>query len=300
MSKHESSNSGHWKLLEELEQLDTPHIRRREIGQQLSQSGDPRQGVGLNENSLPDIAWCPVDVPLNSTTTIKKISYPIQPFEIAKYPVTYIQFQAFIDHPHGFNDSRWWVGFPEHYQQQAIKSPRQPFSNYPHDYVSWYQAIAFCRWLSYEWMATGIIPQYSDFDLMNPLTWPVTLPTEAQWQWVAQNGMEGRKYPWGAWDERLCNTAESGLGSSTAVGMYPNGKAASGALDMAGNLREWCLNHFDNPDDITINHAHRTLRGGDWLNKKQYARNTFRNSIDPSNRVINRGFRLCRFLAVER
>ena len=69
----------------------------------------------------------------------------------------------------------------------------------------------------------------------------VRLPTEWEWQWAAQNGTEGRTYPWGEPDTRHTNTEESGLEQAVAVGMYPHGAAACGALDMAGNLMEWCI-----------------------------------------------------------
>jgi formylglycine-generating enzyme required for sulfatase activity len=51
--------------------------------------------------------------------------------------------------------------------------------------------------------------------------------------------------PLGDWRAGVANSREAGLGRPTAVGMYPHGAAACKALDMAGNLREWCANNFD-------------------------------------------------------
>ncbi|HRF95413.1 MAG TPA: SUMF1/EgtB/PvdO family nonheme iron enzyme, partial [Aggregatilineales bacterium] len=60
-------------------------------------------------------------------------------------------------------------------------------ADYPVVGVSWYEAIAYCRWLS---DATGEM---------------ITLPTEQAWQYVAE-GDEGREYPWGnGWDSTKCN-----------------------------------------------------------------------------------------------
>lgn len=62
-------------------------------------------------------------------------------------------------------------------------------------------------------------------------------------------------YPWGGdRDPRQepwrANTRESELNRSTAVGLYPRGASPAGALDMAGTVWEWCLNAFEEPDNI--------------------------------------------------
>ena len=93
----------------------------------------------------------------------------------------------------------------------------------------WYQTVAFCRWLS------AVIGN------------EITLPTEQQWQWAAQNGMEKRDYPWGEWDGRRCNTREADVGCSMQWGCIRMAAAACGALDMEGSLWEWCLNKYDQP-----------------------------------------------------
>ena len=115
----------------------------------------------------------------------------------------------------------------------------QQYDNYPRDSVSWYQAVAFSRWLDAKYREHGVVSGSSRTG-----NWQIRLPTEWEWQWMAQNGTEAREYPWGKWDEHpRANTTEAGIGDrSTAVGMYPHGAAECGALDVAGNLFEWCLN----------------------------------------------------------
>jgi formylglycine-generating enzyme required for sulfatase activity len=73
----------------------------------------------------------------------------------------------------------------------------------------------------------------------------IRLPTEWEWQWAAQGGNANNQYPWGS-DPRegYANTRVAGLSRSTSVGMYPHGAAKCGALDMVGNLSEWCLNQL--------------------------------------------------------
>lgn len=76
---------------------------------------------------------------------------------------------------------------------------------------------------------------------------------------------EARAYPWGDANLGYANTAESGLAAPIAVGMYPHGAAACGALDMAGNVMEWCLNDKQDLETIDVTSvATKALRGGDW------------------------------------
>lgn len=94
----------------------------------------------------------------------------------------------------------------------------------------------------------------------------IHLPLEWEWQWAAQNGTEAREYPWGLWDKhRRANTTEAGINNrSTAVGMYPHGVAACGALDMAGNLWEWCLNEYQSLLENINDLNNRAMRGGSF------------------------------------
>ncbi|MBN2470415.1 MAG: SUMF1/EgtB/PvdO family nonheme iron enzyme [Anaerolineae bacterium] len=278
----------HEHLRDELEEVDVTHVRREAIGQRLLELNDPRPGVGLRDDGLPDIAWCYVDVPKElHGKQIEFVddgggtfgAFVIEPFYIAKYPVTYAQFQAFVEDDYA--NPAWWRDMPERYQAQDVEKARQPYTNYPRDSVSWYQAVAFCRWLSHE------------------LGYEVTLPTEQHWQWAAQNGLERRDYPWegGGWDGRRCNTREAGVGRSTAVGMYPHGAAACGALDMSGNLWEWCLNKYENPEMVTVaddSTAGRVLRGGSWSSSQYVARAASRYNFNPFIRDFSYGFRVVR------
>ncbi|PJF20740.1 MAG: hypothetical protein CUN56_14645 [Phototrophicales bacterium] len=115
--------------------------------------------------------------------------------------------------------------------------------------------------------------------------WQIRLPTEQEWQWVAQNGAENREYPWGDWDDYpRANTTEAGIGNrSTAVGMYPHGQAVCGALDMSGNLWEWCLNDYGNPEvtDGFGNGERKVLRGGAFGSSNSLARASSRAYDNP-------------------
>jgi formylglycine-generating enzyme required for sulfatase activity len=144
--------------------------------------------------------------------------------------------------------------------------------NSPRDSVSWYQSVAFARWLAARLQGLELDDGAGGV-LRVGVNAAVRLPTEWEWQWAAQGGVEARAYPWGAWQAGYANTYEAGLGRTTAVGLYPQGAAACGALDLAGNLWEWCLNEYAQPRvvDGYGTGASKVLRGGSFLYYQRYA-----------------------------
>jgi hypothetical protein len=223
-------------------------------GRVLSALGDPRKGVGLRADGLPNIDW--VSIPDDGEWIYQEDKHqPLPSFQISRYPVTYAQFRVFVDAP-DYGNARWWEGLPEeqqglfgeNYRTQEMKDQQFQYDNHPRENVSWYQVGAFTRWLS------------------DKLGYEVTLPTEQQWEKAAR-GTDGREYPYeGAFDAAKGNTSETGIGQTTAVGLFPNGKSPYGILDMSGNVWQWCLNKYDNPDQTQIDDSGdtRVLRGGPW------------------------------------
>jgi len=116
---------------------------------------DKRSGVGLRPDGLPDIEW--VNIPAGKflygdNKEQREISYD---FKIAKYPITYRQFRTFVDSGE-FDHPEWWQDFPEDYQPQQMKNQNNPYWNHPRDNVSWYQAVAFSRWLDAKYRELGL------------------------------------------------------------------------------------------------------------------------------------------------
>jgi formylglycine-generating enzyme required for sulfatase activity len=57
-----------------------------------------------------------------------------------------------------------------------------------------------------------------------------------------------------------CNMYETGIGHTSAVTLFPQGKADCGAMDLSGNVWEWCENWYDGKIK-----GFRVLRGGSWF-----------------------------------
>ena len=153
--------------------------------------------------------------------------------------------------------------------------------NFPVMLVSWYAAAAYCQ-------AQG-----------------KRLPTEAEWEYAAQGGLEGKAFPWGDEmpDKTRANYGDSGLKAATAVASYPaNGY---GLHDMAGNVWEFLADEwrkypletkgdpaamFKNRAFLTVK-TRRALRGGSFGRSPVNLRVTYRDSHAPENAGDHVGFR---------
>ncbi len=262
--------------------------------------GDNRKGVGIivrNGLKLPDFDWVRIlegefqygDDKDEYAAKPQKLRLP--EFYISRFPVTFSQFQCFVEDPEGVNQSRWFEGLTDDDDDRRMDEQRFKFDNHPRDTVSWYQAMAFCRWLSWRLGTT--------FDLKKVAEWAVRLPTEFEWEKAAR-GTDGRLYPYGNdFDAAKGNTGEdeSDIGQTSAVGIFPNGASPYGVEEMSGNVWEWCLSDYDKPQvdarkENLRKAKYRVLRGGSWFVNRLDARAVCRYVDRPANRDYFPGFRL--------
>lgn len=205
-------------------------------------------------------------------------TFSVERFLMARYPVSNAQFNVFLKADDGYRNPSWW-SFCEDARQffERNPGPKQPIYDdhlLPRTDVNWYEAMAFCKWLS---ARAGQ---------------EIALPTEAQWQRAAQ-GDENREYPWGhQFDVKRCNTNLSGVRQPTPVDQYPNGASPFGVLDMSGNVFEWCLTDWETGTAILNGSTKRVLRGGSWFNDPGEASATARNWLNADLRSSDRGFRV--------
>ena len=262
-------------MIEKLKSETLSHRDRLRIGRELAELGDPRPGVGLRPDGLPDIVWIPIP---GGRITLEEVDhvFKVKPFRMAKYLVTNSQFEAFLTADGGYKNKEWWNGIA---RIGAAHTPSWPEANAPRESVSWFEAVAFCRWLSQKTRST------------------IRLPFEWEWQQAATGGDPRCEYPWAGWDEVRCNSDKSLLRRTTAVGMYPRGATKQGVMDMAGNLWEWCLNRDGNPAapesrDINNTGGRRVLRGGSWKGRPVDLRVSNRSWNNADFQFGGIGFRL--------
>ncbi len=199
--------------------------------------------------------------------------------------MTNAQFRPFVEGD-GYTNPTYWTAAGWTWRQ-AEKITQPVYWNdatwdgpdYPVVGVNWFEAVDYCRWLSKQ---TGI---------------EFRLPSEAEWEKAAR-GTDGQIYPWGnTWDAKRANSLESGIGKTTPVGTYPNGASPYGALDMAGNVWEWCVTQWPKPypyqleDEwqaayLEANQTRRVLRGGSWSWNSPVMRGASRSYYDPHVRMV--------------
>jgi formylglycine-generating enzyme required for sulfatase activity len=263
---------------------------------------DTRKGVGCRLDGLPDLDW--VEIPEMDAQGRREFIYQkderrVEPtFWLARYPITYGQFQAFVDAEDGFANSRWWKGLSAPKAEQAAPGEQSfKFWNHPRDNVSWVDAMAFCRWLTAKAQAQPVLLPPA---LQGQSNWRITLPTEWQWEKAAR-GHDGRQYPWGEKyqigyaniNETYQQAGPHYLQKTSAVGMYPHGASLYGLLDMSGNVWERCLNEYRNPDRTQAEgDADRVVRGRSWRSYSSPSASALCRSDLWSHRHYYSGFRV--------
>jgi formylglycine-generating enzyme required for sulfatase activity len=160
--------------------------------------------------------------------------------------------------------------------------------NHPVVRVTWYEAAAFCCWLTLRLRQAGDIGPKQE----------ISLPSESQWEKAAR-GADGRVYPWGNEpDSERANYGETGIGSTTAVGCFPGGASLYGVLDLSGNVWEWCRTRFEESyekyrdDNDLEGDARRVLRGGAFNSSDGYVRCAARFGYSPDLHFRDLGFRV--------
>jgi len=250
----------------------------------------------------PPFEWCRVQGGLVKIVNAlhyggnKGGEYQTASYAIAKYPITNAQYQRFLDDPNGFINMAWWE-----YSSEAIqwhkdhrKSKMTAFDgpDLPRTRISWFDSMAFCAWLSANLNNRDQAVENGDtLKIQNLDTWSVRLPTEQEWQRAALVDRDWQ-YPWGNQLEERCANYGKTVGHPTHVESYPDGRSPCGAMDMLGNVWEWCLTPWG-VDDIDVSgYTYRIIKGGAWnVSNPEHLRATDRYGNSPRGSLNDAGFR---------
>jgi iron(II)-dependent oxidoreductase len=216
-------------------------------------------------------------------------------FLMARFPVTVAQWKQFHSAADGYASAHWFDGLAVDADHTASGVPPAfDQADHPVQNVSWYEATAFCRWLTRRWRSSGRITKSQI----------VRLPSEVEWERAAR-GPAGadeayRRWAWGdALTPLYANYVDSGLGMTAAVGSHPAGRVPEwGVEDLIGNVWEWTTTKWVAdytdyaPQDDAAGGENRVLRGGAWYFDAKLARCAFRGSDAPGYRNYRIGFRL--------
>ncbi len=212
-------------------------------------------------------------------------------FWMGEYLVTFAEYDAFITD----------TGRPEP-DDEGWGRGRRPAIN-----VSWWDAIAYCNWLSDN---EGLPEAYDDegnfLDGYGEITDDPSevvgyrLPTEAEWEYAARGGKNSPPYKYSGSDTvELVAWYEGNSGGHTRpVGLQRSN--AFGIFDMSGNVYEWCsdgwYDYVDEPktNPYVRNGSFRMLRGGCWNSDETSVRVAARIFDTPDKAYNNGGFRITR------
>lgn len=193
----------------------------------------------------------------------------IDAFELAAFQTTNAEYARFV------GDTRHSV--PPLWDDSNFGDPQQPVVA-----VSWFDAVAYCAWLS---RSSG--RRYR-------------LPSEAEWERAARGGLENQDFPWGnCAPEELPDYANRWKAGPERVGLYaPN---AYGLHNLGDNVHEWCSDWYDsayyavsperNPQGPALSNR-RASRGGSWRHHIKVTRTAARSSIPAEFKYADYGFRV--------
>jgi iron(II)-dependent oxidoreductase len=234
----------------------------------------------------------------------EKWAHPVQvqPFAIARAPVTQAEFSDFVNDG-GYQQPRFWsedgwswriqagAKHPVYWQGQSNGSwLRRDFDRWvpleahrPVLHVNWHEAMAYCSWAGRR------------------------LPTEVEWEFAAAaepGSARKRRFPWG---DSLTATPPANLDwqamGCVDVADFAGGDSGFGCRQMIGNVWEWTACRFLPYPGFQADpykeysqpwfETHKVLRGGCWASRSRLLRNTWRNFYLPERRDVWAGFRTC-------
>ncbi|MEM7391430.1 MAG: SUMF1/EgtB/PvdO family nonheme iron enzyme, partial [Verrucomicrobiota bacterium] len=292
---------------------ESDYRRRDEAALALGELGDPRLGM---ENRDRWVRIEPGSFRMGAEPDTRDVQIE-KAFYLGRFPVTNAEYRTFMDdggysRKDFWDEEGWrWLQLDDEEFEQWFKEWKADFMNeedkeflrpesHPKSWtdtddnrpnqpvvgVNWFEAGAYCRWLTRR-LGSAESPWWDG-------AIQIRLPTEVEWEFAAR-GEENRWYPWGEEEPNpeRANYNASRLSRTSAVGVFPAGQTPSGLYDLAGNIWEWCADEWD--DDPRA----RAVRGGSWVNPSPDLASAFRGGVMAGSRGRSLGFRCCLAAAAE-
>ncbi|RJP50852.1 MAG: hypothetical protein C4583_09980 [Anaerolineaceae bacterium] len=290
-----------------------PPRERAEAGDSLARLGDPRFDAAhwhLPKESLFGFVHIPAGDFIMGTkkkdieglikkysgqkewyeTEVEQHTVSLPDFYLARYPVTVAQFKVFVE---------------ETKYDKASESALNGAPNHPVRYVTWFDAIEYCKWLN-EKLKEAASSQKGENETEKNF-WQgiqdgkliVALPSEAEWEKAAR-GVDAREFPWEGDFEQNNSNCNMVIGNTSAVGCFPQGQSPYHIHDLSGNVWEWTRSIYakypyqpeKTRETLKDEKSLRVLRGGAFYGVIWYARCASRDWDNPRNRYYGIGFRV--------
>jgi len=317
-------------------------IRRAQAGNVLARIGDPRAELmtveGMTFCHVPaGKFWMGSEDGRDNEKPMEPVNIPYA-YWIGRYPVTQAQYGLFVT-AGGYKEESYWAEAKErgYWENGRFKGrfdndsrdAAERFggsfevSNHPVVGVSWYESLAFTRWLTAHLSEEGLLPS----------GWGVKLASEAEWEKAARGGVEvvskphtrpiralaeqnavelvknrnpKRRYVWDTEPEESgvnagrTNYKDTGIKATSALGAFPTDVSPYGVLEMAGNVNEWTRSKYesypyviDGREEPDASDEYRVFRGGYWNGSKNWLRCASRYWLYPYGGSYDFGFRVC-------
>lgn len=194
----------------------------------------------------------------------------VDAFAMARTPVTNREFSAFVESA-GADPPKGWA-------EERFSRENQPAAG-----VTWFQAEAYCRWLSER---TGK---------------PYALPSEAQREKAARGGLEGKLYPWGDGPPDWMDPRGKGHTLDRLDDVAQDPPNAYGLHNMGDLVHEWCADWYAadyyalSPDRNPVGPergVRRSSRGGSWRHQVKTSTCASRTCLPPDKTHLDYGFRV--------
>ena len=316
--------------------------RRARAGQVLARLGDPRPEV-LDVDQMPfgyvpaGAFWLGSDDGHDDEKPVKQVELPYA-YWLAQYPVSQAQYAQFVA-AGGYEQADHWLEAAEreYWRDGRFKGRwdsdwRDGPAAYGHPYnlanhpvvgVSWYEALAFCRWLTARWQNGGWLPA----------GWRVQLPSEPEWEKGAKGGLlipdepivgpvakvaelvgqpapalvdnphPQRPYPWGteAVTPNIANYGPTGIKATSSIGCFPDNRSPYGLVEMSGTVWEWTRSKWGSypykakeREQLDGSDDWRAIRGGSYYHDNETSlRCASRRWSGPDTGLDYHGFRVC-------